>query len=148
MRSEYHDLKMVGALTIQDSKVYQANMLQQVMTQQDNLHQNLQTHINEQMKASLVAALATYTNDVPEDNVPEPVAPIQEMNNITATDTTEKLFKMIGALSKRVEQFSPSSNPPNEKVHPKTGKPYRRYCWSCGCSDHSGCTWPNKQKRT
>ena len=33
MRAEHHALKQVGALSIQESTFYQANMIQQVLTQ-------------------------------------------------------------------------------------------------------------------
>ena len=33
MRAEHHALKQVGALSIQESTFYQANMIQQVLTE-------------------------------------------------------------------------------------------------------------------
>ena len=47
MRAEYHALKQVGALSIQESIFYQANMIQQVLTQQSDLQDNLQASIDQ-----------------------------------------------------------------------------------------------------
>ena len=53
MRAEHHALKRVGALTIQDSTLYQANLLQQP---------DVQAQIDEQVKTSLLSAI----NDLQE----------------------------------------------------------------------------------
>ena len=29
------------------------------------------------------------------------------------------------------------------KLNPKNGKPWKRYCWTCGCCDHWGKLCPN-----
>ena len=139
MREEHHALKRVGALTIQDSSMYQANMLQQVISQQDALQENLQNTIDDQVKASLAAALSAYTSG--DDTSVESEPSVQEVNNVTVPDTTRELLKLIESLTKKVDQLStqPKSM---KKINPRTGKPYKRYCWSCGCCDHWGrhCT--------
>ena len=55
--------------------------------------------------------------------------------------TTNAILKMIEALSKKVDQLTTTTTPPSN-VNPKTGRPYRQCCWSCGCYDHWGkhCT--------
>ena len=50
MRLEHHALKQVGALSIKETSFYQANMIQQVLTQQSDLHDNLQASIDQQVK--------------------------------------------------------------------------------------------------
>ena len=34
---------------------------------------------------------------------------------------------------------------PTDKINPKTGKQWRRYCWSCGCCDHWGRNYAEKK---
>ena len=34
----------------------------------------------------------------------------------------------------------------NGDINPKTGRPYQRYCWSCGCCPHWGRNCPRKKK--
>ena len=132
---------MVGALTIQDSFMYQANMLQQVMTQQDALQENLQHTIDNQVKASLAAALSVYTSDETSVDSEPSNQLVQDMNNVTAPDTTKELLKLIETLTKKEDQLS-TQQPSMKKINSKTGKSYKRYCWSCACCDHWGrhCT--------
>ena len=33
----------------------------------------------------------------------------------------------------------------NNKIDPRTGRAWRRYCWSCGCCDHWSCFCPNRK---
>ena len=47
MRAKYHAPKQVGALLIHGSMFYQANMIQQVLTQQSELQDNLQASIDQ-----------------------------------------------------------------------------------------------------
>ena len=33
----------------------------------------------------------------------------------------------------------------SDGINPKTGQPWRRYCWSCGCCPHWGKYCPSKK---
>ena len=52
MRKKHQSLKQVGVLTVQSSALYQANMLQQVASQQLDLEQNLKATVDKQVKSS------------------------------------------------------------------------------------------------
>ena len=138
MRAEHHALKQVGALSIQESTFYQANMIQQVLSQQANLQDNLQATINQQVKESLLAALTDFTSNI---------EPSQEVaiNNVTKTSTdvtTTTLLRMIEKLSTKVDELKRQS--PNKDINPRTGKTFKRYCWTCGCCPHWGKDCPHK----
>ena len=133
MRAEHHALKQVGALTIQESTFQQANMIQQVLSQQSELQDNLQASIDAQVKDSLYNALMEYTSST-ETEQPE------EINNVAANAhkaSNEAIIKLLLKLTEKMENISkpPSQNP---NINPKTGKKYKRYCWSCGCCPHWG----------
>ena len=34
----------------------------------------------------------------------------------------------------------------NKNINPKTGKEWKRYCWTCGCCPHWGKNCPVKKK--
>ena len=114
------------------------------MTQQDSMQQNLQTTIDDQVKASLAAALTVYTSGESSLDTQSQTSSVPGMNNVTTTDTTKELLKLIEALTKKVDQLS-SQKSNNKNINPKTGKPYKRYCWSCGCCDHWGRNYQNKK---
>ena len=137
MREEHQALKQVGALTLQDSSFYQANMVQ---------HQDLQARIDEQVKSSLISALADYQEEISKE--PPPLVSPQEnitgtMNNIIEDNTAKILLQMIKKLSEKIEKLTPQ--PTQKNINPKTGRPYRRYCHSCGCCDYWGKFCPNKK---
>ena len=58
-------LKQVGALTIQDSTFYQANLMQHA--------ENLQSRIDEQVKNSLLSVLSDF-----QDGIPDTPPPLEE----------------------------------------------------------------------
>ena len=139
MRDEHHALKQVGALTIQESSFYQANMIQQVLMQQSDLQDHLQASIDQQVKDSLLSALIDFTNNHEEQQV-------EEINNVTTstkdTTNTEMILDMIAKLTKKVEELQ---KPTDTDINPRTGKKFKRYCWSCGCCPHWGKDCPQKK---
>ena len=121
MREEHHALKQVGALTIQESNFHQANMIQQVLTQQTEMQDNLQASIDQQVKDSLLNALTEYLTTL---------EPIQEevVNNVAikAKDaTSETLLEMMIKLSNKFEELSATKV--LSDINPRTGKKYKRY---------------------
>ena len=138
MRTEHHALKQVGALSIQESTFYQANMIQQVLSQQADLQDNLQASIDQQVKESLLAALSdfTATTDLSQE------AAMNNVSTAPSDTTTTTLLKMIEKLSTKVDELKRQST--NKDINPRTGKKFKRYCWTCGCCPHWGKDCPNK----
>ena len=141
MHAKHHALKQVGALLIQESTFYQVNMIQQVLTQHSELQDNLQASIDQQVKENLLSALTDFTSshEPPQDHV---------INNITnkANDvTTDKLLQMIETLSTKVDELK---HPADTDINPRTGKKFKRYCWSYGCCPHWGKTARTKNQDT
>ena len=64
------------------------------------------------------------------------------------TEILPQLLQQLSEMQNQIANLTLSANTPNkgangnEKVNPKTGKPWRRYCWSHGCCTHWGraCT--------
>ena len=79
MRDEHHALKYVGALTIKDSSLYQANLMQQP---------EFQAQIEEQVKTSLFTAINDYQTQHIETSDTEEPPPLMEANNVLAHDQT------------------------------------------------------------
>ena len=54
----------------------------------------------------------------------------------------------MGKLSFRNQSNKNTNNDRsgNNDINPRTGKPFKRYCWSCGCCPHWGRNCPNKKK--
>ena len=139
MREEHHALKRVGALTVQDSALYQANLIQQP---------EFQAKIEEQVKSSLLTAINDFQTEHMESSDKRDPPPLMEANNATTEemDQTNLLCELIQNLTKQVEAMSKQpliTKSPN--INPKTGKPFKRYCWTCGCCDHWGKACPNKK---
>ena len=143
IQKEHQALKQVGALTVHASNLYQANMLQQVVNQQTDLEQNLKTTVDEQVKNSFLDALAQYTQELVIDDTEDD----HQVNNTTQQSSeVAMLLQLMTELNKKVDSIAPTRAPKkNITINPKTGKPYRRYCHSCGCCDHWGKNCKNKK---
>ena len=79
----------------------------------------------------------------------------EKLGNVTMDSMMGKLLQSFNDLSRKVDELSSKSDSTstinrskanNNNINPKTGKPYRRYCWSCGCCTHWGQFYPNKKK--
>ena len=150
MRSERKALEAVGALTIQDS-INQVEMLKAIQQQQEDL-----THSMEQrMQMNLLEALAQYGHI---ENETQPIHPPE--NNTSANGVTRiprsemAIHQALEALTARIEALSAAGGnqpPPNRgnnlpTVNPRTGRPYKRYCWTHGCCTHWGRECRNKKQ--
>ena len=142
MREEMSALEAVGALTIQDS-LNQVEILKAIQQQQEELTQNME----QRMQVNLVEALAQYGHMERDLNTAVPVTPSATDVNavLTATPQDLAIHKTLEELTAKIEALTTSrtrnTNPNGEglpTVNPRTGRPYKRYCWTHGCCAHWG----------
>ena len=151
-RDEHAALDQVDGLKLQNSSLANANLLQQMAQQQETIVNQFE----ERLKVNLLDVLDDFTK-AEEAN-----------NNSTATSTTDqlsaslstltrnsdknmtKLVQLFDGLCKKVDDLEKGNNNRSKNgdptVNPRTGKPWRRYCWSCGCCDHWGRNCPNRKR--
>ena len=159
MREEHDKLDEVGALKINDSSLNQANIIQTINERHDELSQRLE----ERLKVNFIESLAAYS-DIEQESHRCPTVDttadssltssvLNSTNNITSDNMLEKILKEFKELKDRVETLTSgqaTSQSQNQKrgkdINPRTGKPYRRYCWSCGCCNHWGRFCPSKKR--
>ena len=169
LRTEFHALRRVGALTIQNSSI---NMLRDITTHQDQLSANLGEQLNATMQANFAAALDVLKSG---HNTDEAVIPDNNMiNNQSSTEkammtmiknTQAKMDALAAQISsntattsntqqnisrrfnngKRTDHTDPNSPP---SINLITGRAYKRYCWTCGLCPHWGRNCPQKKTRT
>ena len=150
-REEHLELDKVDALSKDESSLNQVAF----MNKQEEVFENMEARL----KINLVEAINDFAEKFQDQTSDE------EESNGNATDVTsvlstitgntnkqhEKMMKLFEALSKKVEHIDAkcSGTPSNENndttgsnINPRTGRPYRRYCWTCGCCDHWGRNCP------
>ena len=137
MREAYHALNDVGKLSIKDSSI---NILQELKDHQEHLAETLSDKLANSVQSNLMAALEGL--DIEKENV----APQPQANAMTKNTD---LFHLIAQLQQKVDtlssqlQSSQNTVAPTLDINPKTGKPYKRYCWTCGCCNHWGKHHPS-----
>ena len=57
----------------------------------------------------------------------------------------ELMFKKMENLEKKCDKENITPSTETSLVNPKTGKAWRRYCWTCGCCDHWGRFCANRK---
>lgn len=166
MRQQYLDLDAVGGLTVQNSSLNMMQELKNSHEQLSNtLKHEVQTGIREELQAfnlslqqeninpNLPPQWAGYGNQfmqIPETTSDDP-PPLQQMfgvtdnNNPMMTQLLQQMQAMqqqISGLTLTNQQLSASkrnlstNQGTNKDLNPKTGLPWKRYCWSCGCCSH------------
>mmetsp|Transcript_22015 Transcript_22015/g.30951 ORF Transcript_22015/g.30951 Transcript_22015/m.30951 type:complete len:127 (+) Transcript_22015:124-504(+) len=81
------------------------------------------------------------------------------MNSTTSSSSIESIMSIIKKLEQKVDNMhipiqttishsttSTPYSPTNDTINPNTGKPWKRYCWSCGYTTHKGKDCPNKKE--
>ena len=77
---------------------------------------------------------------------------VQQHQNNTIQQLTKQLLTLQTQLNNLtlVNQNNPSitgnKNQNQNLINPRTGQPYKRYCWSCGCCSHWGKNCPKKNR--
>ena len=127
MRESWEALKKVGALKIQDSSLNQANIVQELATQQQALAQNLREDFSTQLQTTIQDAMNMFQ----QPTVPPPLADTsssnQSLNSTTSTLTLDTLMTTIQDLKKEISTLKNSTtNKDTSDINPRTGKPYRR----------------------
>ena len=156
MRNEHLALRQVGALTMKDSELSQANMLQLLTENQNKLANEMQTQLANTMQDNMQHAFhALGLRDENEENVP-PFGNNSSANSVT----NDKMMELLQNLQTKVDTLANENNilksnrnharsGPNldeNTHHPVSGKPFKRYCWTHGCTTHWGKNCSNKKR--
>ena len=146
MRQEHIDLDRVNALSKEDSALNHAQLLEQQATMFQEMEKRL--------KMNLITSMADFAQLYEEDEKKEDPAPPELTAALASTTSNnnkeDKLIKMIEMLTKKVDRLEAKEIQQDatdkENINPRTGKPFRRYCWTHGCCDHWSRTCPNRKK--
>ena len=164
MRQEYHDLQEVGGLTVNDGMRHQANILREIKDHQ----QNVANEIKEELTANFLQSLQAYHMPTGQENI-HPYMEYLASNGISQNELLPPEASMNAAIQQQdpvvqqlLQQMSMMQNQianltltakaggnkrqiQNGDLNPKTGKPWRRYCWTHGCCTHWGRLCPQKK---
>ena len=167
MRDEYNELNKVGGFSMGSGNFGTMNLVKEI---QDMKHQNEQ--VSNDIKNEIRETLQTLHLNQPEQQYWQPppfeTNPEDQENNYLngmmtvqqqQSNSLQQLTKQITILQAQLknltlsnnsqQQFNPNtSNKLNtdSELNPRTGQPYRRYCWSCGCCTHWSKNCPKKLK--
>ena len=139
-RTAFFDLKKIGGLTVQDSSI---NLLQELKSHHENIAADLIKRVNQSNSINLAQAFQLLQPSVPDEDTPPPQLNIMRDDNVL--QVLKALQEKVDTLTKKLQN---TSNPPtdsnkNTKINPKTGKEWKRCCWTCGCTTHWGKDCPN-----
>ena len=159
MREGYHALREVGALAIQDSGLHYANLVKNMTSHQEKMAQDIKESLSDQLSTSLMEALMVSQAQPPSipslDDSSNLLSP--SMNSASSNVTIQALVKLVKSLESKVDKLSNEKTKnnnnnnnnnnqvtTNNEINPRTGKPWRRYCWTHGCCTHKGVDCTNK----
>ena len=147
MREEHHALRQVGALTIRDSEFSQANMIQQLTDHQQQLTKESNLQLASTMQENFSQAINMLQNTTIDS---EDLPSTEQANNISDTTVSNtQLLAFLKTLQNKVDRLeskTPSPTTSNTStINPRTGKEFKRYCFSCGCCLHWGKNCPQKK---
>ena len=106
--------------------------------------------VNENNSANLAQAFHLMQPPVPDENTPP-----AQMNAVRVKDDEllkylKKLQSQVASLSQRLNETTTSNTDKSttSKINPKTGKEWKRYCWTCCCTWHWVKTVQIQQQNT
>ena len=154
MRQQWNELNKVGALKIQDSTLNQANLIQEINEQQQDLIASLKNDINNQFRSTIADAIMMLQQQNHNDIGPDitNTSSSDSANSVTSNITLDTLLSTIKDLKAELTTIKSSQQtcPPvvsnNDEINPRRGKPWKRYCWTHGCCTHHGRNCPNRTK--
>ena len=150
MREHYQALKQVGALAIDDSSLNgQANIIKELSRNQEELVQGLKTDLTKQIKTNMVHAmmLLQHAPSLNETDTTSTIA-TDSLNSITTSSTLATILSSMKTLEQVIHNLknnnTTTSTHVDTTINPRTGKKWKRYCWTCGCCTHSSRHCPIK----
>ena len=161
MRKEYLDLDAVGGLTVETSSL---NLIRELKSNQETLASNLKNEIQEGLVETLQALNLTSRNQENIDpNIqyapppPQYQPPIDTsllsqfgVNQISTSTTIAQLLQEMKDMKCTIIELkngqANSKSSSSGTINPRTGQPWKRYCWSCGCCTHWSRNCPAKKK--
>jgi len=148
MRTAYHALNEVGALTIQDSSINQVNLIQEISSQQEKMAQDIKDSLQSNILEAMMM-MQTPSTDTPYLIEDSSSISANTFESAKSTATIESLVSIIKNLESKMEKlqkgYAPSNNGDSDTINPKTGKEWKRYCWTCGCCPHASKDCPIKK---
>ena len=152
MRQQYQELKQVGAVTIEESSLHQVNLMNELTAKHEELVKTIKQDLNDQIKTNMYETMlmmqqmeATPPNLVATDTDSNTS---DSINSLTSASTITSLLTSIKSLQEEIKDLKaaapPKPAPIDKTINPRTGKKWKRYCWSCGCCPHSGKYCQNK----
>ena len=146
MCSSWKALTKVGALKLQDSTLNQANIVSELVENQQQLAKNLRDDISTQLRNTVTEAMLMFEQQDDQSDSINVISTHNSINSTTSTLTLETLMPAIQGLKKEITSLksNKSNNTTNRDINPRTGKPFKRYCWTHGCCTHHGCDCQDK----
>ena len=101
---------------------------------------------------NLFEALNTFQNAYEAEDSPLAANEESDKESFTSALSTitgksnkqmDKMLQMFEGMNKRIDALvcqKVNDKDNKENINPRTGRPFRRYCWSHGCCDH----WSNR----
>lgn len=140
IRDEHAALEMVGGLIMKDSLLNQANFLQIIQSQNEELTGQFQRDIHEAFQTYVMSNAQEVDLSGHMDSLSNEITSMTS-NISSKNDSSEKnilyilqqMMTKINTLENQVKAGNQSRNPtrnanPNSTKNPKTGKAWRRYC--------------------
>ena len=159
MRDEHSALDMVGALSIKDTSLDHANMLQALSSQQEQLADNFQRNLFEAFETYAQIGQNSLTQDSNHGGSESKHELPSEISNMISNISNsgmknsgnenniatllQNMIEKMNVLETKMHGGQTSKVKSGTKVNPKNGKAWKRYCWTCGCCDHWGKFCPN-----
>ena len=132
MRQQWSELNKVGALKIQDSTLNQANLIQEINQQQEDLVTTLKTEITNQFRSTIADAMMMMQQGQQIDSVlpMAATASIDSANSVISAITLDTLMSTIKDLKAEVKSLHSNKstqlqNTNNDEINPRTGKPWK-----------------------
>ena len=166
IRNEYNELNKVGGLTMASTNLGGVNLvkeIQEIKYQNQKATENIKNEIKETLQAFHLQQQDQQYWIPPTQDIPPEEHDNNYINGIMAvqqkqTTSLQQLAKQLEMLQTQINNLTLTNqnvglqraggnkNNTDNIINPRTGQPYRRYCWSCGCCTHWSKNCPKKLK--
>ena len=165
MRSEYLDLQEVGGMTLASSNLNTINIVQELKQHHEDVVSDLKRELADNFLETLKTMNMSEDTENQHPNVQSYLTPAiynaptvgQEQTMFSAVQSNQdpilqQLLAQMAQMQQKIEDLTHTNNgskkksranknvknsaSSSDKINPKTGRQWRRYCWSCGCCDH------------
>ena len=111
---------------------------------QEQLATELKNDLNEQLRTNMMDAMLLMQQAPSVQESETSTVTNDSLNSMSTASTLQTILTQMKTPQNELHALKSQPTTSDKNINPRTGKQWKRYCWTCGCCPHFSNYCPNK----